>query len=218
MNCSVFADQWNIWAENLLFCSGNSRNPVISCSGHMLSMKQANTSTEKGNHRTSTLPSLKKADCIQVNSSKQLSGPAWNNMRRRPLAKNFFLLRSAGSLSWHSLCPICCPSSSEYFQEDLFYHTHFSNSEVSHEQNGRTPCFWPWLLACPACRNHGGAHWGGRLLFSTQSKVWSFGSAGVILVRGLHRWSVSAVCLTSLGCLTMQNQCMCSRFDTCQIL
>lgn len=97
-------------------CSGNSsRNPVISCLVvHMLSLQQANISTELFESETRDfyldLPSLKKAGCVWVNLSKQLSGLAWNNMKKNPLPQNFFLLRSPGSLSWHPFGPTSCLS------------------------------------------------------------------------------------------------------------
>lgn len=82
-------------------------------------------------------------------------------------------------------------SHSDSSQEGLFRQSHFSNSETPPGQNVRILCFCPWFLACPAPRNHRDAHWGGGLLFSTHLKVWFFGSGrGLILVHGLHRWSV----------------------------
>lgn len=57
----------------------------------------------------------------------------------------------------------------------IFFYTHFYSLEVSPGQKRRISCFCLGVLACSASRNHGDAPWGGRLPFSTHSKVWFFG-------------------------------------------
>lgn len=115
--------------------------------------------------------------------------------KKKPFPQNFFLLRTAGSISPLTTLP------QWFVPRGSLLHAYFSSSEMSPGQNVKLFCFCPWLLADPACRNHGEALGGKRFLFSTHLKVCFFGWESDFSAWTLQTMSVSAVCLTCSECL-----------------
>lgn len=192
MNHNTFADQWKNCAEYQLWFVVEIQaeillSPAQLCIYCPCSRPMYLLSFLKVKLGTSTWICYppKKVGCVHVNLSKQLSRPAWNNIKKRPIPWNFFLLRSAGSLSWHLICPISYLSPTVILPRRVSFAILTSPTQKCHL--GRVWGFSAfvhdfWLAQYPETTE--------MLTGSTHLKIWFFGSGrGLILVHGLHRWS-----------------------------